>query len=549
MSTAQPCLRSATEVSTLIRSLRKEIRCSGPHTPEEIKQLEAIFDLRLPRDYHQFLGKYGALFADGLAIFGLGEPEQTGLPVADAILMLRLAHPDIPLALAPIEELGEGRFACIVCGQQKRNYSPVIEIDTTRPLPLAKLAQLAPCFRDYLYNRLSQLDKRQTVDLALAVLEKHVEAFQAKFQYDRAEGGRLPRNYDWRPYRFCVQDVLLAATVVRHSRELNCLEVDVFLTADIPEYQPGSGAKALSVFLLSEAFKCGGTMEIRFTLNVEDGRVPAALQEVTLEAGVRLAHKRRIMPDESRELFLALTEFSPALQQRIEALDRAGMLSVERACYAVHHGVWTRPELESIILGSPYPDSILGGRALPEQRHLFLEDLLHARAAVLGGCLDRKLAKRDVSPEADRVIELEDTERRIEIQFEPQAYAKRYRCHEETLPVPWLADDGVQAEPIQPGDWLIALIRARDMADLRRYFGRDLEMAERLATAPSPNGAPHRVVVLVPHEFDELPPQECQDWVNAARKGTIGIMVCPETAASLDADVARRLARSRILRQ
>jgi len=386
-------------------------------------------------------------------------------------------------------------------------------------------------------------------EVAFRQLEQRVTDFHKRYEYDHAKGGKLPRNYDWRPYRFCVQDVMLGATVVKHARDDNCLIVDVFLTADIPEYEMGSGTRALTVFLLSEAFKCGGTMEIRFTRKVEGGRVPAALQQVALEAGMQLAHENKIMPAESRQLYLALTGFSPTLRQQIEVLDHVGMLSVERACYAVHHGVWTRPEVESIILGSRYPDSILGGKAQPEQRHLFLQDLLYARAAVLGSFLDRKLAKRDAPPEVNRVVELEDTERSIEITFEPKVYAKRYRCDQDPLPLPWLADDGPQLAPINPGDWLIALIRSRDVADLRRRFDRDLTMAQRVAATRSPDGAPHTVVVLVPHDFDELPFQKRQGWLSAAREAGIGILVCPETVASLDVDVAKRLARSRILRE
>ncbi len=46
------------------------------------------------------------------------------------------------------------------------------------------------------------------------------------------------------------------------------LVVDVLLPAAIEGYEPDAGAHALILFVLAEAYKCGGTMEIEFTENV-----------------------------------------------------------------------------------------------------------------------------------------------------------------------------------------------------------------------------------------------------------------------------------------
>jgi hypothetical protein len=56
------------------------------------------------------------------------------------------------------------------------------------------------------------------------------------FGYTRKSGDKMPRANVWRPYRFAVQDVIFADTVLRHSKELNCIEPDVFLTAE-PRYR------------------------------------------------------------------------------------------------------------------------------------------------------------------------------------------------------------------------------------------------------------------------------------------------------------------------
>lgn len=141
----------------------------------------------------------------------------------------------------------------------------------------------------------------------------------------------------WRPYRFCVQDILLGATVVRHAREYKCLEVDVFLMAEVPQYEAASGVHALAVFLLSEAYKCGGSIEIRFTEFVEGGRIPLDLCQLAESLGAPFAlesiNKGCISPPESRNRFAKLTGFTLELEKRIDELNAQHRLSVERVCY------------------------------------------------------------------------------------------------------------------------------------------------------------------------------------------------------------------------
>ena len=76
-------------------------------------------------------------------------------------------------------------------------------------------------------NRFAQLRERNWFHVGMKRLTWHVEESPYRLNYNHAAGDKLPRNHIWRPYRFCVQDVLFGATVVRHAREHNCLEVDV----------------------------------------------------------------------------------------------------------------------------------------------------------------------------------------------------------------------------------------------------------------------------------------------------------------------------------
>jgi hypothetical protein len=393
---------------------------------------------------------------------------------------------------------------------------------------------LQECFTDWKYRM-----------VGLRTMESHV----TQFEEDYLNQGKLPRNHVWRPFRFCSQDVVLGLAVVRHSIDNNWLEVDVCLTSDVPEYEPGSGAKMTASFLLSEAYKCGGSMEIRFTDNVEDRHVPRALCDLCDTYGVTLQHAAhgRITPLEARRLYVALTDFTPVLRDQIQALARVGRLSQERACYAVHHGLWTRAELETIVLGSPRADSILGGDAQPEQRHLYQNDLAHARASVMGGFLDRKLAKR-ARGDGNEALDLEDDVRPLEISFDPTYYAKVYSCSEE-LPVPWTFGQLQDIVSLPTGVLLIALLRARDTEDLTLHLEQDLHLAGEWLASLRAQGTAANVFVLVPREFDNLPHDLRVQFADMAHALSVGIMVCAETTVSLETDAARRLSSSRIMRE
>lgn len=303
-----------------------------------------------------------------------------------------------------------------------------------------------------------------------------------------------------------------------------------------------------SAFLLSEAYKCGGTMEIRFTENVEDGTVPKALQTFAQDLGVELRHisEGRITALEARQLYVAITDFSDTLRDQIDQLSQQGKLSQERACYVVNHGIWTRSEVESIVFGSLRPSGIFSGDTPPEQRHLYMQEIFHTRAAILGGLLDRRLARRE-RIEGTVAIDLEDDVRRLDIEFDPNFYTKIYHCEEE-LPIPWVEPQDQKSLTITPGHRLITLVRARDASDLALYFQQDISTAREIAAITQEQPVPDSVFILTPRDFHDLPSEQQNHFISTARNSGVGIIVCPETVAALDADAAKRLASSRILR-
>lgn len=505
-------------------------------TDSEILEREQCLGVQFPETYRIFVKRYGTLVHGDLAVFGLGVPPQILPSVECAVHTARAIHPDMPLALVPIHVIEKGVFACIDCDSKQIRLWVA-----NKPIGEQHWTYLAGSFEEYLFKLLA---KPFWHDKGFEILRRHVDQYQSTYQYDHAKGGKLPRNHEWRPYRFCIQDVLFGSAVVRHLREANCLQVDVFLTADIPEYGPFAGTLALITFLLSEAYKCGGTMEVRFTKNVEDGQVPQELQDLACQYEIVFsqADNGKILPSEAKALYAALTGFSPSLKQKIDELEQAGRVKMARACYVVNHGVWSKEQVEMIVLGSELPDSILSGQAQPHQRHLYLHDLLHTRAALLGGMLDRTLSQRQRVSDNGITYEMEDDTRPLAISFDGELYTKQYHSDEE-VPLPWLYPNN-QSREISGGMTFNVLVRARDAADLQLHLAADVRQADDYRQKTQ-----RPTLILLPNDFMVLSDAFQQKIYQQAQTAQIGLMVCPDPVLIFDAEAAQKLARSRILRQ
>jgi hypothetical protein len=228
-------------------------------------------------------------------------------------------------------------------------------------------------------------------------------------------------------------------------------------------------------------------------------------------------------------------------------LAEEGLLSPERACYAVHCGLWTQPELTQIVLSSPNAERILSGDIPPEHRLLFSDALDHARAAIMGNFFDRKLLKR-VRNEKMEVVEREDDVLPLQIDFDPNFSAKVYSCP-EAFPLPWLANGHSVIPPVAKSCPLLVLIRVRDRDDLELNIETDLKLAANIYSRIMKENSGGRVAILIPRDFEDLPPKQQSKFLEKAEKQTTPILVCPETVTTLDAEVARRFTSSRIIRE
>jgi len=380
------------------------------------------------------------------------------------------------------------------------------------------------------------------ISKGLDIYEKHVDDYNRNFR----QRNKLPKNYDWRPYRWCSRDIVFSLLVVKHNRQGNFLEVDVCLVTNPPQYIDHSGARVALGFLLSEAYKCGGSMEIVFTENVEGGRVPGYICDLALDYDIHLKHvfEGHITPFEARQLYLELVGFSPETKARVMKLSIDGGLTPERACFVVLGGVWTVPEAEMIILSSDHPERILTSMSRPEDRHLYLNDLLIARSVVLGGALDRKLLKTELTKDG-QVIESEDDETPLFIDFDSSFMAKIYRAETDLL-IPWL---GNAEQVLKTGQSLIVLIRARSDSEIQRYFVNDLRSLKALVHKYRLADLQTMICFLTPRDFEDIPKVQQRQITSLLEQNGVYLMISPDSLSGLNKEAIRRLETGRLIRQ
>ena len=519
---------------------------------DDIGLLEELLNVKLPQSYRDFSG----VEEGGTTIY----PPLLGFPISldlnsawGATEFLRAARADMEPSFIVIRIM-DSKAICMDLKRGDNNDAPIVEIDLENQSPPVEISDSLSLYLAELRSnalkasstRIKNLSKEDDhwFNQGIERLDYHMS--KLSYGYDHKDGGQLPRSNAWRPYRFCVQDVILGITVIRHDRKYNRLEVDVFLTAKIPEYEANSGCRALTLMLLSDAYKSGGSMEIKFTEHVEGGKMPHELCELASKLGVNLSHIKKggITPKESKELYLALSGFRDDVSKQIMELEGKGKLRAASVCYAMHHGVWTAPEIETILFSSRFPDTILTGSFPAEAWHLFHHDLFHGRNALMGGYLDRKLMGREhnVQESGDAVVEMEDDERAVEISFDPEYCSKSYRIgeNEEGIYIPWLYND-INKTLIAPGESLNVVLRARDEQDLKLLFDNDLQKAIELKSV---NG--DMVCIMVSGDFKRL---EMVEICRKASDKNIGIIICPEFLNQLNQEVTRRFEAVKVMRQ
>lgn len=519
---------------------------------DQITLIEELLSVKVPGDLRSILHARAA--GEKLPFDPVGPYVTSGIDsLWGATEYLRAARPDVSPGLLPIRLVGNLAL-CLDLKNSSGQPASLVSVDLTGSQAPEKVS---PSLKTYLagfsgdppqdlwLDRLaSETQDDPWFRHGLERLDGHME--NLAFEYDHAKGGSLPRAHMWRPYRFCVQDVVLGISVIRHNRRYDCTEVDVFLTAQIPEYEADSGCRALALQILSDAHQCGASMEVRFTRHAAGGRLPAELCNLAAGFGVHFknAEQGGITPAEARRLYLALTGFAPDLIAWITDLENRGAVSSAGLCYAVHHGIWSRGEIEVLLKAARSPALFFGGGHLPENWHLFHEDLVCARNALMSGLLRAALRRQEhpLAGEGAAVVELEDDERQIDGAFDARFALQRFVLQSAPTgaPLPWVHPS--QRTAFSKICELRVLLRGRDSADLKQGLESDLALANQFRQE-DPTGPP--VFVLVATDaLVEGQGEICRLDINAK----VGLLVCPLTVHQMDEDIVKRLEAMKVMR-
>jgi hypothetical protein len=524
----------AERTTQLIQTIREIMPVPGQFTYVTLPN-----DYDVPQEYRMLVEKYPLLEFDNFAIFDLVDHPYKRWNITKILVHLEQKYSPIFTEFFPVSEIREGVLIAI---DRVDNSVRIVDLDSA--IARTHRPQVAHTFLEFVYHSLlGVMTRLQAIQTAWQKLERHVTSFAKEYEYSHSKGGKLPRNHNWRPYRYCIQDVFFGLSVVRHNRKHNYLEVDVCLTAFVPGYDALAGAEALLVFFLTEAFKCGGTMAIQFTKHVEDGQVPADIEALAARHQVKLLQRKNgtITATEAIQLYMRLSRFSPKLQQILTRLHDAQQLSIPRACFAVHHGLWNADQIEMFAIGSKHPDAILSGVAQVQHRHAFNYALYHARAALLIDAFERALLYRQhESKNAQNVSDDREDDRYLaDTIFDDNGYIKAFHT-KQILPLPWSINTVSNLKVLR----FQVMIRARDAADIKRHLIYDVALAEYIRQQEGID-----TFLLVPRDYYDLSNTFQKAMEEELTNRGVVLLVAPDHSMTYDQEAMKRLSRSRLVRK
>ncbi|MEK9148767.1 MAG: SMI1/KNR4 family protein [Candidatus Desantisbacteria bacterium] len=360
---------------------------------EQIEALSTLLDTELPESYKHFLIELGSTEVNGLPLLGL--PISADLSsVWGATECLRSARPDLAPAFLAIRFM-DSCALCLDLMNGIKDDAPLVEVDLEGSEPPRTVHN---SFRRYLEE--GNRNKRRVME-ALRRIEYHLKTASKNKRYEHNFVGTKPpyKMRDWRVMRSCVHDQVVGFTVIRYDEEFNGLEVDVFICTDHPNYQPGHGVQALTLLLLSDAYRNGGSMEIRFTRHdskaggrVPD-RIPPELLILASEFGIVFCQGKEgiITHDEAVKLYSFIIGFSIEVRKAIDRYQTEDRLTLQGLCYLLSTRIWTVEEASWVLLNFPRPEGVLFGADLPEDRLSYLESVSYGRSALLATKLYNRL--------------------------------------------------------------------------------------------------------------------------------------------------------------
>ncbi|MGB9118149.1 hypothetical protein, partial [Bradyrhizobium sp.] len=271
---------------------------------------------------------------------------------------------------------------------------------------------------------------------------QRVKSRAARYYQDYVSKGEQPRKFIQRPIQLACQNVIIGLATIQHDSSFDSLRVGDYLSCEASHLATHESDRGMTALLLCDAFRSGGTMEIRFGPAEREKRVPAALERFGRSLGIPLGSDdpNAITPAEARALFQAVTPMPDDLRSRTAELFDRGIIAPERFCFTLMSSIFSAIELDYILATSSRTVSILQGGSSAEFRRARLAELETCRASLMLGMLFRRLTSRDNAAGSSGAVRI----------FEDAADSVSWRVHEETAIVvfdgiadraPWQSPD------------------------------------------------------------------------------------------------------------
>lgn len=497
---------------------------------DRVHLIEELLGIPLPSSYARFLSENGSALVNGLPILGLPISPDTS-SVWGATELLKCCRPDLmpdPKYFVAIRLL-DTRALCLDLRGNPKNDAPLVEIYLNKDgKPPERVHE---SFNKYIIE-CSKNEKR--IERALKQLEKRRQESGDQSKFNHKDGGKFPRSHRWRTLRSCVHDQVVGLTAIRYNRELNGLLIDVFIATDHPSYEAGNGVRALTMLILSDAYRNGGSMRLTFTSNVNNGKVPDELVNLATQLGISLEYvaERMVPHEEASNIFASLIGLPSEVKELVHDLEAEGDITIEGISYVIAVGIWTLEEATWILKNSPRPMGIIFGNDLPESRLRYLESVSYGRAALILSRIQERILEEMRGVMSEK--EPEDTQCLIEIQNDFCILKSN-----KDFSLPWLADSSkVNVQANQPLRVLPRPLKAYDESQIETYIQLFQENA---------NNTDIRIL-LVSAELRNIGEIDAISKKILQNNG-IYLLIPPITCSELDDDVDNRMARARLVRK
>jgi len=337
----------------------------------EIEKIESELNLTLPDSYKNFLLNKGNDIAFGLPILGLPATYDFSTSLG-ATSFLRMSRPDLNNYL--VIRIYDDRVLCLDLPNGNLADSPLVEINLNSSDAPKKLRIT---FGQYIKN--SDISKRE-VKKGIGRLRDIIELNKSYGRvYDHTDNIVPFKARHWRVHRCCVHDLVVGLTAFRYNESFNGIEVDTFLSTEHPDYEQGHGTKALMALILSDAYKNGTSMEVRF----KNKSIPKNLLLLINSYDIKLQKEDGIIThNESVNIFSSLLGIQNETKDRIRLLEEIKEGTLQGVCFLINSRVWTTEEINWLILNASRVKAIIFGRDTPEIRFNYLESLSLGRGAL-----------------------------------------------------------------------------------------------------------------------------------------------------------------------